>query len=132
MPHIIVEYSANIEDRLRLPTLLKALHDAGIATGIANLSGFRTRAKRRDHYRIADGDPDNGFVAIHVRVAHGRTLETREMLGKTLFDTANRHLDPLFASSPLALSLDVQEIDPVLNFKRNNIAAWMKSRDSAA
>ena len=28
MPHVIVEYSANIEDKIRVPQLLAALHDA--------------------------------------------------------------------------------------------------------
>jgi len=69
MPHITVEYSANLEERLGIDALIGALHDAAIATGLFEIGGIRTRGSRRDHYRIADANPLNGFVAITVRGA---------------------------------------------------------------
>jgi len=128
MPHITVEYSANLEERLGIDALIGALHDAAIATGLFEIGGIRTRGSRRDHYRIADANPLNGFVAITVRIGHGRTLEQRRALGEALFAAASRQLDALFAATPLALSLEVQEIDPVLNFKRNNLHARIGGR----
>jgi 5-carboxymethyl-2-hydroxymuconate isomerase len=132
MPHVIVEYSANIEDKIRVPQLLAALHEAVVQTEIAELAGLRTRAERREDFRIADNHPSNGFVAIIVRIAQGRTLETRKMLLEAMTATANKHLEPVFAAAPLALSIEVQEIDPVLRVNRSNIREWMKTRENAA
>jgi 5-carboxymethyl-2-hydroxymuconate isomerase len=132
MPHIIAEYSANLEEKLRLDAFLRALHEAGAGTGIAELAGFRTRAARRDHYRIADNDPANGFVNITVRIAQGRPLETRKRVAETIFAAAAAHLESVFATTPLALSVEVQEIDPELRLHRSNIRDWMKTRESAA
>jgi 5-carboxymethyl-2-hydroxymuconate isomerase len=57
MPHIIAEYSANLEDRLDVQALVDALHQAAIDSKVAELVGIRTRAARRRHFRVADGKP---------------------------------------------------------------------------
>ena len=75
MPHVICEYSANVEDKIRLDALLETLHAAVMRTRISELAGLRTRGERRAHYRIADNDPANGFVNITVRIAKGRSAE---------------------------------------------------------
>ena len=104
MPHVIAEYSANIEDKIRIEALLEVLHDAMMATGVAELAGLRTRAERRDRFRIADNDPANGFVNITVRMAQGRPLEARKLVAQTVFDAAFRHLERVFATTPFVLS----------------------------
>ena len=132
MPHVIVEYSANIEDKIRVPHLLAALHEAMHQTGIAEIAGLRTRAERRDQFRVADNHATNGFVAIIVRIAQGRTLETRKMVLEAVTSAANKNLETVFATTPLALSVEIQEIDPVLRVNKSNIREWMKTRENAA
>jgi 5-carboxymethyl-2-hydroxymuconate isomerase len=132
MPHVICEYSANLEDKIRLDALLEVLHDAMMRTRAAELAGLRTRAARRDHFRVADNDPANGFVNITVRVAKGRPPETRKLIAETVFAAASKHLESVFATTPLALSVEVQEIDPEFRLHTSNIRTWMKARESAA
>ena len=132
MPHVIVEYSANIEDKIRVPQLLATLHETMDQTGIAEIAGLRTRAERRDDFRIADNHASNGFVAIIVRIAQGRPLEARKMVLEKVTAAVNKHLETVFATTPLALSVEVQEIDPVLRVNRSNIRDWMKTRENAA
>ena len=132
MPHVICEYSANLEDKIRLDALLEVLHDAMMRTRAAELAGLRTRAARRDHFRVADNDPANGFVNITVRVAKGRPPETRKLIAETVFAAASKHLEGVFATTPLALSVEVQEIDPEFRLHTSNIRTWMKARESAA
>ena len=57
MPHIIAEYSANLEDSLDVQALVDDLHEAAIASQVAELPGIRSRAARRAHFRVADGNP---------------------------------------------------------------------------
>ena len=72
MPHIIVEYSSNLDNAMDVQGLLNALHQAMIESGQAPLEGIRTRAERREHYCVADRNPDNAFVHIIVRMREGR------------------------------------------------------------
>jgi len=128
LPHLIIEYSANIEDQIALDALLDKLHTCALGTGVFPLGGLRVRAHRADAYRIADKAPDNGFVHITALIGHGRPLDVQQRAAEELFAVLTKHLEPLYANSPLALSLNVQEFHPVLNFKKNNLHEYVKRR----
>ena len=128
MPHLIVEYSANIEDQIALDALLDTLHACALRTGVFPLGGLRVRAHRAAAYRIADKAPENGFVHVTALIGHGRPLDVQQRAAEELFAVLTAHLDELFAKSPLAISLNVQEFHPVLNFKKNNLHEYVKRR----
>jgi 5-carboxymethyl-2-hydroxymuconate isomerase len=130
MPHVIVEYSANLRDRIELPRLLDRLHASALTTGVFPLGGLRTRAVERAAYKIADGHPDNGFVHVTLRIGHGRDAETKMRAAQTVFAELCAHLEPLLAVSPLGITFEVQELDPVLSFKRNNLHDYVKARQA--
>ena len=128
MPHLIVEYSANVEDQIALDALLDKLHACALDTGVFPLGGLRVRAHRADAYRIADKAPENGFVHVTALIGHGRPLDVQQRAGEALFATLAAHLELLYARSPLAISLNMQEFHPVLNFKKNNLHEYVKRR----
>jgi 5-carboxymethyl-2-hydroxymuconate isomerase len=132
MAHIVIEYSAGLRDRLALPELLSAVHQAALASGVFPIGGLRTRAYEAQHYVIADGHPDNAFVHLSLKVGHGRDIETRKRACEAIFDAACRQLGPICEAQPLAISLEMQEIDPVLTFKKNNLHEHVKRRQSRA
>jgi 5-carboxymethyl-2-hydroxymuconate isomerase len=128
LPHLIVEYSANIEDQIALDALLDKLHSCALRTGVFPIGGLRVRAHRADAYRIADLAPDNGFVHVTAIIGHGRPLDVQQRAGEELLAALTEHLEPLYGRSPLAISLNVQESHPVLNFKKNNLHEHVKRR----
>lgn len=128
MPHLIVEYSANIESEIVLDELLDKLRDSALAAKIFPIGGLRVRAQRTDHYRVADCDPANGFVHMTVFVGHGRPLDVLERAGQQLFDTLTTHLDELYRQGQLAISLNMQEFHPQLNFKKNNLHRYLSAK----
>ena len=128
MPHFIVEYSANLEPAVNISELVAAIHVAAIGTGVFPLKGTRTRAVRRDIYAIADQHVDNAFVHVSAKIGHGRTVEVRQEAGEAVFNAACAYLRPYFEAHPLAVSFDIQEIDPVTSFKSNNLPQWIERR----
>jgi 5-carboxymethyl-2-hydroxymuconate isomerase len=130
--HIVVEYSAGLRERLDLPGFLAAVHEAALATGMFPIGGMRTRAYEAQHYVIADGHPDNAFVHLSLKVGHGRDLDTRKRACDAIFEVACRRLGPLFEALPLGISLEMQEIDPVLTCKKNNLHEYVQRRLSGA
>lgn len=137
MPHFIIEYSANLEPDLDVLALVRAVHEAALATGIFPIGGLRTRAQRRDHYRIADGHADNRFLHLDVKIAAGRPLELRKTAGETVFKAVTEFLAPLFDRYPLGISMEIMEINPDTSWKRNNLHDIVTARarmktDSAA
>ncbi|MCK9908306.1 5-carboxymethyl-2-hydroxymuconate Delta-isomerase [Microbacteriaceae bacterium K1510] len=120
MPHIIAEYSANLEDSLDVQGLVDDLHQAAIAAQVAELAGIRSRAARRAHFRVADGNPANGFVHIVARLRVGRSEEQRKRLGQLLFDAADKRLTDAYVKHPIGLTVEIHEIDH-LTFRRNTL-----------
>ena len=127
MPHIVVEYSGNLEAHLDIAGLVRALHEAAAGTGVFELAAIRTRASRRDIYRVADGDPENAFIAISGRIAP-RTDEIRHKVGETLFDAAVAFTAGLYAKSPLALSVEILDIDNTAAFRKNNLHDRLRTK----
>ena len=128
MPHIIVEHSENLAKRLHISGLLKALHEAALKSGVFPVGGLRTRAVMRSDYVIADDHPDNAFIHVTVRIGHGRDLVTKRQVGEQLMSTLSNYLTEIFQTMPLAISLEMQEIDPELSFKQNNLHNIVKQR----
>jgi 5-carboxymethyl-2-hydroxymuconate isomerase len=110
MPHIIVEYSANLDKSMDVPGLLNALHQAMIDSGHAPLEGIRTRAERREHYCVADRNPDNAFVHIIVRMREGRPKEAYQKVADMLMAAAEKSLDATLKKHPMQLALEMHEI----------------------
>ncbi len=132
MPHFRVEYSRNLEAALGLPDLFEKLTEVAAGTGVFPLPGIRCRALPRDSYRVADGHPDNGFVHVELRVGAGRDVPTLRRAGEAVFAALNDHMADLFAERPIALSFEIAEIHPDLNFKAGNIRDYMKARMQTA
>jgi 5-carboxymethyl-2-hydroxymuconate isomerase len=126
VPHFTIEYSANLESRLDIGKVLEVVRKAAVETGIFPLGGIRVRAIRCEHYAIADGDPQHGFLDMVLRLGEGRDLKTRQKAGEHIFRALSDHLDPVFAVSQFALSFDMQINDKETSWKRNNIHGALK------
>jgi 5-carboxymethyl-2-hydroxymuconate isomerase len=121
MPHFTLEYSANLEARVDISRAVEIVRHAAVETGIFPVGGIRVRAIRCEHYAIADGNPDLGFIAMVLRIGEGRDLSTRQKAGEHVFKALSTFLDPIFAGSKFALSFDIQINDKDMSWKRNNI-----------
>ena len=126
MPHFTIEYSANLDKRLDMAAVVELVRKAAIETGIFPLGGIRVRALRCEHYAIADGNPQHGFLAMVLRLGEGRDLAARKKAGEHIFKALSAHLDPVFAASKFALSFDMQINDKDTSWKRNNIHDALK------
>jgi 5-carboxymethyl-2-hydroxymuconate isomerase len=132
MPHVIVEYSANLVGAVEIKALLQALHEAALKTGVFPAGGIRTRAERRDEYIVGDGRPDAAFVHVMLRIGAGRDAATKKRAADSVFSVLCDHLKPTQEKRPLAISLEVQELDPVLNLKKNNLHAYLAADKTKA
>ncbi|MDH3662810.1 MAG: 5-carboxymethyl-2-hydroxymuconate Delta-isomerase [Alphaproteobacteria bacterium] len=129
MPHLILDYSANLDDVIDIKSLCAALRDAMVETGVFPLGGIRVRALPCSAYAIADGDPAYAYLHMTMRIGQGRDEETRLSVAKHLYATAEAYIKPRLAG-PFALSIDLGELDPVTSLKSfNSIHAHLKSKE---
>jgi len=127
MPHFTLEYSANLDTRVDMAKVVEIVRKAAVETGIFPLGGIRVRAVRCEHYAIANGNPDLGFLDMVLRLGEGRDLAARQKAGEHIFKALSAYLDPVFAGSKFALSFDMQINDKETSWKRNNIHDVLKA-----
>lgn len=113
MPHLIVEYSSNVERHLDIPALLRAVHQAAIDTGAFDIDTIRTRAERRDAFVIADGDARQAFVAVDVRMGPGQSEKIRGDIGQALFSALAAAMAAARSHLRIRLSLELREASAV-------------------
>jgi 5-carboxymethyl-2-hydroxymuconate isomerase len=121
MPHILIDYSANLESRLDMAALCRTLRDAAVATGILPLAGIRVRAIRADHVIIADGHPNHAYLDISIRLRGGRTEAAKADATAMIFSAAEAFCAEAMATSSLMLSMEMRDIDPALSPKASSI-----------
>jgi len=127
MPHITLEYSANLDGRLDIGALCQVALKAATSTGVLEMAATRVRAIRCDHWAIADEHPDNAFVDASLRMGQGRSEEAKAATGKAIYDAMRAYCAPLYETHYFALSLELREIDSKLSWKENGIKPRLKT-----
>ncbi len=126
MPHVTIEYSANLDGKVDMPALCDTVRKAMLATGIFELGAVRVRAIRCEAYSIADALPENAFVDISLRMGEGRSMEVKKAAGAAINDAAAAFLSTLFQTPHFALSVEVREIGSELSWKKNAMHARLR------
>lgn len=130
MPHLIVQYSANLESSLDLEDFGRKMHEAMLVSGTFPLAGIRVRAFAADHAIIADQHEKNAFIAMVLRMGAGRSLEEKRKAGDLVMEAAKAATEQLLSEPYFALSLEIVEIDPELSWKANSIHPRLKVDNS--
>ncbi len=128
MPHLTLEYSANLDGLVNFDALCRALLKALLDSGLVEPGAPRVRAIRCDAHAIADGLKENSFIDMSLRLGAGRSTEDKRNLGEALIAAARPLLTARFAQPHFALSLEVREIDPELSWKLNTMHARLRAQ----
>jgi 5-carboxymethyl-2-hydroxymuconate isomerase len=127
MPHLVVLYSENLETETDMTALCRRLADTMIAVRdeqgqqVYPTGGVRVFAYPASHFAVADGQRDYAFVYLNLRMGRGRTETARQRAGEMLLAAAKVHLEPLFASRYIGLTLQIDEGQEVFDAKHSTI-----------
>ncbi len=128
MPHITIEYSSNVAEHHDIDALVETVHQAALQHGLPALPGLRTRAVARDHYRIADGDPNFAFVVIHCRIAPGRPQEAKTTFLEQVLAAAETRLDDEDDTLVVAWAIEITEMVTDLRINHNRVRTAIERR----
>ena len=126
MPHLMIDYSANVEPDVDIGGLCNTLRDVAASIDAFPLAGVKVRAVRVDHYAIADGNPEHGLIDISVRIREGRDMETKQNAAQKIFEAANEFVADVMQRRSLALSLELRDIDAALSPKSGSIRKYLE------
>jgi 5-carboxymethyl-2-hydroxymuconate isomerase len=104
MPHIVVEYSDNIEKDIEGSRITEKLHAAVVNSGFFSPEAVKARAVGYSNYVLPEGAED--FVHITTSILTGRTEEQRKALNDAIFSTAKEAMPEV-----QKLSSNIHEMD---------------------
>lgn len=122
MPHVIIDYSRGTANRVAIDALTTTVHRCIRDGGIVEPKAVRTFAREASFSCVGNEDPDNHFIQIIVRMAPGRSLDTKQKLLKTVFDEARAVAADAMAEGRLGLRVDLYESDPTLALQESTLA----------
>lgn len=125
MPHFIAECTDNIREQADLPGLFAKVNRRWPPPASFRSAGSAA-APTGWIRQMADGRQDYAFVHMTLKIGAGRSLESRQDVGDMLFALIKSHFATLMESRYLALSFAMEELDPTLNYKQNNVHALFK------
>lgn len=128
MPHLTIEYSANLESQSDLGALCRDLRNVLLASGLFEIGAVRVRARPCPHYAIADMLPENAFADMILRIGTGRSETEKKAVGKALMQAAESHFAAELAAPHFALTLEVQEISAAFSWRTNAIHPRLRTK----
>ncbi len=87
MPHMIIEYTGNINITQPVADLFEKLHLILEKMLPTELASCKSRAVERPEFFVGNGDKKNAFVHIDLQVMSGRTEDTLNKVGEAVLET---------------------------------------------
>ncbi len=104
MPHLVIQYTPNLEGQTDFPRLCRTLADLLVGFTDENggkpfpIGGVRVLAYPATHFSVADSHQDYAFVYLNQRLARGRSASVLKRAGESLAEQTRVHFEPLLAS----------------------------------
>ncbi len=127
MPHIVVEYTANLGPAADIAGLLGQINRYLIALRtdagpVFPVGGVRSRAIALTDFCIGDGSlADAAFVHVRITIGAGRDEAVKKRMYDGLFDLLKSHFAGTYATRGLALSMEAGEFGDAGTWKHNNL-----------
>ena len=126
MPHLTIEYTANLDAHSDVGALCKALSHTLVTlkdpTGalVFPLYGTRVLAYPAAQFAVADGEQGRAFLYLKLRITPGRSADLIKTIGDTVLSAAREHLAPAMNKLPLRLTLHIDQTPPAYEGKFTN------------
>ena len=127
MPHVVVLYTANLENDADMTRLCRRAADALLGVRdeagqqVFPTGGVRVFAFPAAHFAVADGSGEHGFVYVQLRMGRGRSAAVHQAAGDALTAAARSHFAPLLAQRHFGLTVQVDEGPEVFDAKVGNL-----------
>jgi 5-carboxymethyl-2-hydroxymuconate isomerase len=127
MPHLVILYTPNLETKIDMSKLCRALADTMLTQldeagkKVFPTGGTRVLAYPAAHYAVADGKQDYGFVYLNLRMGAGRSDAIKKEAGRALIDCARALFEPVFKDNLVGLTLQIDEGAQVFDGKLGNL-----------
>lgn len=94
MPHITLEYTANLAHTAPGPQVMLAIHQLLHATAGIRVENCKSRWWQVEDWVVGDGEGASAFVHLDLRFLEGRSLEVQQAVGRGALEILRSHFLP--------------------------------------
>jgi 5-carboxymethyl-2-hydroxymuconate isomerase len=117
MPHLRLEYSANVKEKVKPKELFSACHRILVDTVNADLFRCQSRAIPCDLFHVGEGSPDEAFIHLEILLLEGRSLPKLQEAGKQILKTLEKYFIRSLKELNMQISVRVVEFSQSHYFK---------------
>ena len=110
MPHLVLEYSANISEKSNFKALFAKCHQLLVEQLPTELASCKSRAIQQSDFYLGDGNTHNAFVHLQIKVLPGRTTEKLHNIGNNILPLLKDHFAHSLQTLNLQISLEIQDL----------------------
>ncbi|ODP96749.1 MULTISPECIES: 5-carboxymethyl-2-hydroxymuconate Delta-isomerase [Salinivibrio] len=113
MPHLIMEYTESVSERVNIDQVVEALHQAAIASEVFEPAALKSRAVPCGVWRVGEQADRGDFIHVEFRLLDGRTVAQKQAISQALVDVLSRH-----ASHVSSLTVEIRDMETKSYSKR--------------
>ena len=110
MPHLLIEFTSNIIEKDTIPSLLQECHSILVNTLPTDIGSCKSRAMEHAVYFVGNGDPNNAFVHISLKIMPGRSTDTLNKAGELIITLLKRFFHKSSNELNLQFTLEIEEL----------------------
>jgi 5-carboxymethyl-2-hydroxymuconate isomerase len=103
MPHLTLEYTANLDEWANDLNLLSSLHRLLHSVAGIKIENCKSRWRMMEVWVVGGGEGESAFLHLDLRFLEGRPLGTKQAVGVGALELIRKH----FASVPEELGLQI-------------------------
>lgn len=118
MPHITMEYTANLRELAPDATLFHQVHQVLESVAGIRIANCKSRWHEIGEWLVGAGEPaGTAFVHLDVRFLEGRTEQVRQSVGRALLQILEDQFAPVPDGLDLQITVEIGEIRKADYFK---------------
>ena len=117
MPQITLEYTSNIIDVEDFKPLIIKIHRMLETHCSVNITNCKTRIKRIDDFLVGNGNSQDKFIHLEVKLYEGRSQEIISSLGELLIDSVSKYGSIAQKNPELDITVHIIDIERPKYFK---------------
>jgi 5-carboxymethyl-2-hydroxymuconate isomerase len=112
MPQIKIEYTANLPVK-NIQGLVGHIHTTLVEKLPTQLTSCKTRIEKVSEFYVADGNPNNGFFHVEIRILTGRSEELKEQVATELLKYLKNTLSYIPKNITTQVTVEIAELGSV-------------------
>lgn len=106
MPHLIMEYSNSVDERVNTQRLLEDLHHAAIQSGLFDAPSLKSRSLRYHDWLVGEEADSVDFIHVTFELLDGRSAEQKRELSRQLMSVLQSQ-----ANHVRSLTINIRDMD---------------------